>query len=75
MEERFLDEEDVVVDLEGIKKKMELENDELKKDIEDLENFLVKVLLLVVILYVFKLFYFMMRWNKLIILLKFYFLV
>lgn len=50
MEERFLDEEDVVVDLEGIKKKMELENDELKKDIEDLENFLVKVLLLVVIL-------------------------
>lgn len=49
MEERFLDEEDVVVDLEGIKKKMELENDELKKDIEDLENFLVKVLLLVVI--------------------------
>lgn len=61
MEERFLDEEDVVVDLEGIKKKMELENDELKKDIEDLENFLVKVLLLVVILYVFKLFYFMMR--------------
>lgn len=49
MEERFLDEEDVVVDLESIKKKMELENDELKKDIEDLENFLVKVLLLVVI--------------------------
>lgn len=49
MEERFLDEEDVVVDLESIKKKMELENDELKKDIEDLENFLVKVLLFVVI--------------------------
>lgn len=64
MEERFLDEEDVVVDLEGIKKKMELENDELKKDIEDLENFLVKVLLLVVIFICMYLNYFILWWDE-----------
>lgn len=64
MEERFLDEEDVVVDLEGIKKKMELENDELKKDIEDLENFLVKVLLLVVIFICMFLKYFILWWDE-----------
>lgn len=64
MEERFLDEEDVVVDLEGIKKKMELENDELKKDIEDLENFLVKVLLLVVIFICMYLNCFILWWDE-----------
>lgn len=64
MEERFLDEEDVVVDLEGIKKKMELENDELKKDIEDLENFLVKVLLFVVIFICMHLNYFILWWDE-----------
>lgn len=64
MEERFLDEEDVVVDLEGIKKKMELENDELKKDIEDLENFLVKVLLLVVIFICMYLNFFILWWDE-----------
>lgn len=42
-EDCFFDEEDVVVEFEGIKKKMEVENDELKKDIEDLEIIFVKV--------------------------------
>jgi myosin heavy chain 6/7 len=43
MEERLLDEEDSAAHLEEIKGKMSAEADELKKDVEDLENSLAKV--------------------------------
>jgi phage shock protein A len=43
MEDRLMDEEDAAAELEGLKKKMEGEMGELKRDIEDLETGLAKV--------------------------------
>ena len=43
LEDRLLDEEDAAHELEAMKKKMDGEMNELKKDIEDLENSLAKV--------------------------------
>lgn len=43
LEDRILDEEDASGELEGFKKRLESENDELKKDVEDLETSLAKV--------------------------------
>jgi hypothetical protein len=43
MENRLMDEEDAAAELEGLKKKMEGDMGELKKDIEDLETSLTKV--------------------------------
>ena len=43
MEEKLLDEEDAAHELSDVKKKMEAEQQELKKDIEELEGALTKV--------------------------------